>query len=375
MEKKTILFDVDGVLLSEERYFDASALTVWELIHSSQYIGLDKHKFTTNVTDHLVSSIRSSIFQNDSILSFIKSRGINANWDMVYLTTSHFILTVLENIKQVDPPFVTSFLQGDIDRGALQTLQQKALQTNQNISITSFIKDFEQGDAMKGDMLTYLNTIAWNKLGVKTSCFSRNSKLWNICQETFQEWYVGDELIEQSIGRKTKQSGKPGFIQHEIPLAEVQSLKNLFQRFIDEGWIVGVGTGRPRLETIEPLRTIGLLEYIDPHHIVTASEVLEAEASYPDRAPLAKPQPYTYVLSWLGAEGTMDKAIEQALPMSDKHIVIVGDSLADGLAAQTMGVTFAAVLTGLSGQKARSEFEKLPADYIFDNVVDVEAIL
>ena len=37
---KKVIFDVDGVLLSEERYFDVSALTVWEWLYSPYYMGL-----------------------------------------------------------------------------------------------------------------------------------------------------------------------------------------------------------------------------------------------------------------------------------------------------------------------------------------------
>ena len=37
---KKVVFDVDGVLLSEEQYFNASALTVWEILYSRDYMGL-----------------------------------------------------------------------------------------------------------------------------------------------------------------------------------------------------------------------------------------------------------------------------------------------------------------------------------------------
>lgn len=37
---KKVIFDVDGVLLSEKRYFDVSALTVWEWYHSPLYLNL-----------------------------------------------------------------------------------------------------------------------------------------------------------------------------------------------------------------------------------------------------------------------------------------------------------------------------------------------
>ena len=35
---KKVIFDVDGVLLSEERYFDIAALTVWEILYSPKYM-------------------------------------------------------------------------------------------------------------------------------------------------------------------------------------------------------------------------------------------------------------------------------------------------------------------------------------------------
>ncbi len=40
---KKILFDVDGVFLSEERCFDVSALTVYELLMDKCYLGLHSH--------------------------------------------------------------------------------------------------------------------------------------------------------------------------------------------------------------------------------------------------------------------------------------------------------------------------------------------
>ena len=43
---KKIIFDVDGVLFSEERYFDVSGLTVWEWLYSSGYMGLARNRMT-----------------------------------------------------------------------------------------------------------------------------------------------------------------------------------------------------------------------------------------------------------------------------------------------------------------------------------------
>ena len=37
---KKVIFDVDGVLLSEKRYFDVSALVLWEWYYSEKYLHL-----------------------------------------------------------------------------------------------------------------------------------------------------------------------------------------------------------------------------------------------------------------------------------------------------------------------------------------------
>ena len=39
---KKVIFDVDGVLLSEKRYFDVSALVVWEWYYSPRYMQIGR---------------------------------------------------------------------------------------------------------------------------------------------------------------------------------------------------------------------------------------------------------------------------------------------------------------------------------------------
>ena len=64
------------------------------------------------------------------------------------------------------------------------------------------------------------------------------------------------------------------------------------------------------------------------------------------------------------------------MPIIDgNETMIVGDSLADLLAAREMGCTFAAVLTGLSGKSARADFEEHHADYILDGVLEVKNLV
>ncbi|WP_157057698.1 hypothetical protein [Calditerricola satsumensis] len=122
---RTILFDVDGVLLSEERYFDASALCVWELLGSPQYLGLDLG-FTPAPDEPTIRRVRRAVFADDRVLSFIKSRGLNSNWDMVFLTFSFQLLLLLEQLAREDRAFVRDVLSGPIDRDVLREIGARA---------------------------------------------------------------------------------------------------------------------------------------------------------------------------------------------------------------------------------------------------------
>ncbi|OLN59287.1 hypothetical protein APW79_04315 [Staphylococcus aureus] len=71
---KKILFDVDGIFLSEERCFDVSALTVYELLMDKCYLGLHSHIDWETLTDNDIQDIRNRIFQKDKILNKLKQQ-------------------------------------------------------------------------------------------------------------------------------------------------------------------------------------------------------------------------------------------------------------------------------------------------------------
>lgn len=375
---KTILFDVDGVMLSEERYFDASALTVWEMVHSPQYLGLKGDAFTPSPEETLIRTVRESVFDRDEVLNLIKSRGINSNWDMVFLTFSYQIIRLVEALKAKLGAEATELLTNQINRVQVDQLREWACVEAPDFQVdyAAFTADFAKGTAQKADMLLYLNQIAWERCGVKTEMFSRSSELWELCQETFQEWYLGDERVASSIGRKTAQTGKKGFLTDEIPIVPPAEMIDLFRTLKEKGYTLGIGTGRPSLETHVPLSELNILEWFDPDRIVTASHVLEVEEEFPDLAPMSKPHPISYVKGLLGLSTPNREAVNFSLPIvNGDEVLIVGDSLADFLAAKSIGCKFAATLTGLSGQEARAKFEEVKADYIFDDVRGILTIL
>ncbi|WP_400163825.1 HAD family hydrolase [Brevibacillus sp. TJ4] len=375
---KTILFDVDGVMLSEERYFDASALTVWEMLNSPQYLGLSAETFTPAPAEPQIRSVREQVFARDEVLNFIKSRGINSNWDMVFLAFSYQLIRLVEQLKPALGDEAVQMLAQQIDRPQVAQLQAwaKAHAADFHIDYAAFTADFAKGNAQKAEMLVYLNQIAKERCGVDTEMFSRSSQLWQLCQETFQEWYLGDDRVADSIGRPTRQPGKKGFLTDEIPIVPPAEMIDLFRTLKEKGYTLGIGTGRPTIETHVPLSELGILEWFDPNRVVTASHVLEVEGEFPQYAPMSKPHPISYVKGLLGLDTPNSEAVKFPLPIENgDEVLIVGDSLADFLAARSIGCKFAATLTGLSGQEARAKFEEVQADYIFDDVRGLLTIL
>ena len=100
---KKVIFDIDGVLLSEERYFDVSALTVWEILYSPAYMGLPSERDDFNadrITEGQIAGCRSVVWGNDALLSWLKARGINSNWDMVHADLITILWLMAETYKK-----------------------------------------------------------------------------------------------------------------------------------------------------------------------------------------------------------------------------------------------------------------------------------
>ncbi|MDQ0417654.1 phosphoglycolate phosphatase-like HAD superfamily hydrolase [Croceifilum oryzae] len=369
-----VLFDVDGVFLSEERCFDTSALAVWELLYGPHFLGMSGECFTVNPTEEEIRRIRRDVFCGDQVLTWMKDRGINANWDMVYLVFTVQVCLLLREVQEVEEAKVTSWLREGIDENALQEVGSliKQHQLSFQPDFKNFLHFFEEKETAlnRQELLCYFNQYSKQGFDVDTEQFSRNSDLWRIGHSVFQEWYLGEELYTQV----PRVRGKKGYVYQEIALAEPASIGNALEKLKGQGIRLGIGTGRPTIETEIPLKELGLYDYFEEDRIVSATDVVEAEQAYPHYAPLGKPGPYTYIKGYLTKQSTVEECIQLPLPLSPdqgKRILIVGDSIADYLAARKMGCDFAATLTGLTGQAARSKFEELQADYILNDVTEI----
>lgn len=373
---KSILFDVDGVFLSEERCFDVSAITVEELLTNGDiFLGCGTYiNFETELNDETIQDIRVRVFQNDKILNQLKSLGLNSNWDMLFIV---FCIHLIELAKQLDESLRCNFLNSTTfnDQTLLkmnQYLSNKHINYEKPLRV---INSFRNGkDAIYEDLEAY----ASEELNIEdTGLFKLKSRLWQLAKNTYQEWYLGKDLFNQVEEGTALFEYKKGFIYEEVILRPKEDIQLLLQHLKDAGYHLAIATGRPRTETIIPFESLDIKQYFEDEHIVTASEVLDAEKQYPDYQPLGKPNPFSYIATLNGNDRNKykDFATKQENIVNKDEVFIVGDSLADLLCAKKIGATFIGTLTGLKGDKAQSELEAYGADYIVEDVTKIRNIL
>lgn len=370
---KYAIFDVDGVLLSEERCFDVSALVVWEWLNSPHWFGLGQEELPLEPSDEMLAEQRAYIWRNDEILSWMKSYNINSNWDMVHAYLVAVIAVVEEKRKsqislaEVDSStgenqgFATqaevchwaSMIQGltaspDEVFGWLQRAIP-AETTQKNQFFIALRHAVEQ---------VFEYPCAWVDLG---------SPFYTLHTDCFQEWYLG-----------STDKGKPGFLTREVPLAPPEKIANLFRLLIARGYTVCIGTGRGMTEVKIPFEALGWWDILEQTHIATADDAQMAEEEVPGEA-LDKPNPFTFrAAAWGTTRNRYADYVlrpEKFYQPTDKYYVI-GDSPADVMAAKAMGhATMIATLTGLSGTQIRPFFEKEGVEYIISNILELEDML
>ncbi len=126
---KSVLFDVDGVFLSEERCFDVSAITVEELLTSFTFLRCGEFiDFEDELNDEKIQEILARVFQNDQILNQLKSLGLNSNWDMLFIV---FSILLIDIAKQLNKPLQCRFLSSStFDEKTLFDMSKQLIYTD-----------------------------------------------------------------------------------------------------------------------------------------------------------------------------------------------------------------------------------------------------
>lgn len=326
-----IIFDMDGVITSEQNYWNIAALTAYELLNDRLYYGKGTVPPSVGADP---GPIRAELFDADRFIVAVKEKGVNSNWDLCWLAFCY------------------------LSRGLTPA------------EMTAHVRD---GGLLAFGLYEEAAGIVSRVYGLPPAETVRNGPLWRKCRNLFQEWYLGDVLYEKMEGLPSAKKGKPGMWRTENPIVPVDGLQRLLKALTAGGKTLGIATGRSRFEVESPLSSWDCLKYFDPASSVDSDFLVRGEENLRRAGivtSLSKPRPYMFLKALYGTDyddlrlyrGDYDPA-----PIA--RTLVVGDAGSDILAAKAMGADFLAVLTGVSGEGARSYFEEVGAEYILPDVL------
>jgi phosphoglycolate phosphatase-like HAD superfamily hydrolase len=372
-----IVLDLDGVITSEEAYWDTAGLVLHELLYSPRYWNIAHRVAPYQPPSSAEESHRlaSQVFPSEALI-YLKSRSINSNWDTCYCAV---VLHLIELLAALPLPERAALFPLQPEREEwIATFRHRLASLNGEEIIRSDIYRPFKAPIFAGytgpGFIERLNAYATEMLGYPVEgVFGRYSPSWYFCQDRFQEWYLGDELYARTYGRASAQPGKAGCYRFERPLLPKEQIEATLARLHAEGYTLGVATGRPGQEGILPLQHYNWLPYFDERRITTHAQIACAEAELRakgDSTSLVKPHPYQFMLA---ANPDYQLALGNA-PKAGSFIV-VGDTPSDVVGARAAGALTVAVLTGARTPEALRMLEESKPDFIIEDVTKLPALL
>lgn len=368
-----VIFDLDGVITSEDAYWDTAGLVLHELLYSPRYwnVGAASGVYQPVQSAEESHELSRKIYPESVIVS-LKARSVNSNWDTCYVGFGLYLVELLTLVPDRSALFPLRPWEEDwIAAFRLQLVHVEREKVGAYMQQPFDAPIFQGYSGV--DLIKRLNVWATEVLGQEVhDVFGRYSPSWKFCCNLFQEWYLGEKLYTQTEGHPPAQPGKPGCILFEQPLLPVEQIRASLAALRARGYTLGVATGRPGEEALGPLRNYGLLDYFDTRHIVTDAEVARAEARLREQGittSLVKPHPYPFL-----SAADPDYQPEQPFPPRGSFIV-VGDTPSDVRGARAAGALSFAVLTGARTHEARTLLEQQQPDFIIADMTEVPALM
>jgi phosphoglycolate phosphatase-like HAD superfamily hydrolase len=320
-----LIFDLDGVITSEQKYWNTARLTVWEMLSQPHYLGLTNHFGHQMLTPEMVLAAGEQVINTDFITE-LKNRAVNSNWDLTFFVLSLQLIAIL---AQLDPVQLATIPAPNHLTVQLQQIGSLASQVQLDPKRSNqIIQQFWQaaidlkGTAVQAQVPIFARQI----LGQSLEIFHSHSALWELCYRNFQAWYEGSQGYQLPDDETV------------LPVSEIQQILGT----LGQQYQLAIATGRPRNETISPLTKLGLIDYFAADRIVTYDEVLMAEQLVDIK--LGKPHPFI-VLKAIYPEKS-DTELLQITKRSHPTVAYIGDAASDVVAAQATGCWSIGVLTG-----------------------------
>jgi phosphoglycolate phosphatase-like HAD superfamily hydrolase len=351
-----LVFDLDGVITSEQKYWNTARLTVWEMLCRPHYLGLSEHFGVGLTNPDLVLAQGEAVIGTDFITE-LKNRAVNSNWDLTFFVVSLQIVAILAQMNPVDLLVVQEEENLTEQLEAIGYLCKKQT-IDQNHSQQIIQKFWQESTDLKGTAVQdYVPIFAQKILGQNLELFRSHSELWQLCYQNFQAWYEGHQGYQ---------------LPDDETVLSVAEIKHVLGK-LAQRYKLAIATGRPRNETIEPLTKLGLIEYFDAQRIVTYDEVLAAEKLVDIK--LGKPHPFI-VLKAIYPDRT-DAELIQLSENSHPRVAYIGDAASDVAAAKAAGCWSIGVLTGFGADLVykRQLLEKIGCDHVIADVAALPDLL
>jgi len=377
-----IVLDLDGVITSEEAYWDAAGLTLHELIYSPHYWNIGAaRQYHPAANAEESRHVSRATFPEAEILA-LKARAINSNWDTCYAAACLHLIDLLA----LSPDLLALLPPRPWDAQWIAAFRAQMTGAEEQRGKLKQLFDIFESPFFHGyvglELINRFDAYASEVLGHPIEgVFSRHSPFWPFCQDIFQEWYLGEELYMREYGHGPVQPGKPGCIHFEQPLLPKTSVRATLETLLQQGYVLGFATGRSLMEAEVPLKVQGLLSFFDEAHISTYDDVERAEArlrARGDKTLLSKPHPFPFQAAANPAlRSGMAEQVELSLTSvrAGAGFVVVGDSTSDILGGQAAGALTVAVLTGARTAEARTLLAQSGPDFTIDDITELPTLL
>ncbi|MEO7019007.1 MAG: HAD hydrolase-like protein [Ktedonobacteraceae bacterium] len=433
--KNLIIFDLDGVVTSEEAYWDCAGLTLHELLFSPRYwqithwgdeLGWEEPTASTGSTyrrrERQALSVETdlvSVFPNVHSVSFnvrvdgssyqpatmaqesrvlsrmvfpewlilsFKARSLNSNWDTCYAAVCLHLIALLASLPdhgatlQPFAPWDTAWLASlraqIVASDLADTWDILRVQAAWRIQHPFDLPVFHGATGL--ELFECLDTYASETLGyLVEGVFSRHKLFWRFCRDLFQEWFLGEALYSSTYGHAPTQTGKPGCIFFEEPLLPVEQTRAVLAGLCEAGYTLGIASGRVKQEAEQPLAKYDLLRFFDEQHrgtydvVTRAEKVLRAQG---DTTMLGKPHPFQFQAA-VDYERALGLALGTMQGPLGIPFIAVGDSTSDILSGRAAGGLTVAVLTGARSPEARELLLKSQPDFVIEDITKLPALL
>ena len=384
--KNLIICDLDGVITSEEAYWDCAGLTLHELLYSPRYWNLANgapYRPAANARES--REVSRTTLPEWLILSF-KARALNSNWDTCYAAICLHLITLLKRLPNVadlqpfapwDDQWLASLRAAITTADLARTWDNETLHQAWRNAHPFDLPIFHGATGL--ELFERLDAYVSDVLGLSVEgVFSRHGLYWRFCRDLFQEWLLGDPLYEKTLGHAPAQSGKPGCIFFEEPLLPVEQLHATLGELHTMGYTLGIASGRVRQEAAQPLEKYDLWRYFDSAHIGTYDLATWGEAKARARgqqATFGKPHPFQFQAAVNREDALLQSVYHEMPAQAGAPFIAVGDSTSDILSGNGAGGLTIAVLTGARSPEARELLLKSLPDFVIADITKLPDLL